>query len=433
VDCVAIPGPEGDGFLPDMGPFPVTIEISQAHGQSPEMEFLADRTALLCQRKLGGLLEHGESGREFRSWNRFASYLSEKVYSWPAHLQRRIRHHFGTDDALFESNIEIKGEAIDLALFPPRVSHDPSNAIWVFLLAERGDRQARRRLRRLLRRNRHLRRGVLVAGDGLRCYERRHYPDGPRADRIPFSDLALTPDATFGLVGDDEEPVAFQGAPLGLRDFVEAVGPELVDRRFVVLDIDTGGQPMAEAMNAAGIVAEEGEGDTAILDFPALMRLRLLPSLSTSRLAFADLAPDTDAPKVERGRPAEPAAVLAETGGDLVYVGKDDVLLTVHARARRHALRLCAYSLRRYLRYYRPDHVTAHSPTADVVEQLREHLENRYVILPEDGPREEGAAIALDLYRSRSLWRGMAHGSPERAVRVIFEPEGGVWSVRELG
>ncbi len=58
---------------------------------------------------------------------------------------------------------------------------------------------------------------------------------------------------------------------------------------------------------------------------------------------------------------------------------------------------------------------------------------NRYVILPEDGPREEGSAIALDLYGSRSLWRGRAHGSPERAGRVTYGPEGGVWGVRELG
>jgi hypothetical protein len=433
VDCVAVPGTEGDGFLPSLGPLPFTVEISQSRGQAPEMEFLADRTALLIQRRLGGSLEHGESGREFRSWNLFATYLSEKIYSWPEHLKRRIRHHFGTPDHLFESNIVIRGEPIDLALFPPRMPHVPENAIWAFRLADRGDREARRRLKKLIRRRRHIQRGILVAGDGLRCYERRHYPGGTRADRIPFADLALTPDATFGLVRGDPGPGAFRGAPLGLRCFLEALGGELADRSFLVLDAETEGRPLAEVLAEAGIPARGVDGGTAVLDFAGLMRLRRLPALGASDLVFADLPPGTSPPRVARGEPVDPATLRRRLGSRFLYRGKDDVLLTVHVRERRDALRLCGYTLRRYLRYYRPDQAAAHSPTADVVEQLHDRLEGRYLILPEAGPVEEGTAIALDLYEGHHLWRAASHVSPERAARLLYEPEGETWSVREMG
>jgi hypothetical protein len=432
VACIAHPGACGDGFLPPMGPIPFTVEISQSPGESPEMEFLADRTALLYQRRLSGLLEHGESGMRFSSWSRFATYLSDMNYSWPAHLKRRIRHRFGTPEHLFESNIEIDGEPVDLALFPPRLPHVPEHAIWVFKLADRGDREARRRFKNMLRHRPHLRRGVLVSGDGLRCYERRIYPDGPRADRIPFGDLALTPDATFGLARSETGPEAFRGAPLGLRSFLEIFGPDLVDRRFLLIDAETGGRPMAEALCEATIPAEPADHDMAVLDFEGLVRLRRLPTLGASDLVFADLPPGVRPAPMKRGEPLDPSVIRRRLGSRFLYSGKDDVLMTVHVRERKDALRLCAFTLRRYLRYYRPDQASADSPPLEVVEQLADALDQRYLILPEAGPLEEGQSIALDLYEGQRFWKTGVQGSLERRARLLYEPESQAWSVRRL-
>jgi hypothetical protein len=432
VACIAHPGSCGDGFLPPMGPTPFTVEISQSPSESPEMEFLADRTALLYQRRLSGMLEHGESGMKFNTWGRFATYLSDMNYSWPAHLRRRIRHRFGTPEHLFESNIEIDGVPVDLALFPPRLKHVPEHAIWVFKLADRGDREARRRFKLLLRHRPHIRRGVLVAGDGLRCYERRVYPDGPRADRIPFGDLALTPDATFGLARSESGPSAFRGAPLGLRSFLEVFGPDLVDRQFLLIDAETGGRPMVDALREATIPARPADSGMAILDFSALVRLRRFPSLGASDLVFADLPPGVSPARMERGELMDPSVVRRRLGSRFLYSGKDDVLMTVHVRERTDALRLCAFTLRRYLRYYRPDQAGADSPPIEIIEEIGDGLDQRYLILPEAGPQEEGSSIALDLYEGQRFWKTGVQGSLERRARLLYEPESATWSVRRL-
>jgi hypothetical protein len=432
VSCVSDPAALGDGYLPPAGPVPFTVEISQAHGESPEMEFLADRTALIFLRRLGGFLEHGESGREFSTAGEFASYLSEKKYSWPAHLRRRIRHRFGISEQHFESNVVINDEPIDLALFPPRLDHAPENAIWIFRLADAGDRAARGSFKKILQRHKSIRRGILIAGDGLRCYERRLYPDGARAERIPFADLALTPDATFGLVPSDDGTDAFRCAPMGLKGFLEFLGPELTDRSFVVVHAETSGKPMVETMRAAGVPARPGPGGTALLDFAALMRLRRVRALGRSDLVIADLPPNAEVPEIERGRPVDPASLRRRLGSRFVYSGKDDVMMTIHVGQRRDALRLCALTLRRYLRYYRPDVATAHSPHVAIVEELRPILERRYLILPEAGPLEEGGRIALDLYESQRLWRATGQESLERVARVLYEPTTERWTVRSF-
>jgi hypothetical protein len=415
----------------DSGEAPANaIEIRQIRGVSPEMEFLADRTALHYQRILGGLLEHGESGREFRSWSLFASYLSEKTYSWPSHLRRRIRHRFGIPEQHFLANVEIGGEPVDLALFPPRLEHVPENAIWVFRLADRGDREARRKFRELIVAHAHLQRGILISGDALRCYERREYPDGVQADRIPFADLGLTPDATLGLVRSSRGITAFRGAPFSLRSLLEAFGDELTDRSFLVLDVEHSSGPIAETLREAGIPAESLPGGTARLDYASLLRLRRLPARGASDIVVADLPDDGVPPPIPRGEPVDPEALRRRLGSRFLCSGKDDVLQTVHVRDPGDAWRLCSYTLTRYLRYYRPDQADAPPPPRDVLERLGELLQHRYLILPEAGPLEEAGAVAVDLYEGHRFWKAGAQGTLERVARLLYQPASRSWSAR---
>ena len=406
------------------------FELTQQPTESPELEFVADRTALLFHRVLGGTLEHGELGHRYDSWLAYAGSLSEKRYSWPEHLRRRFRHRFGVRDDQIEMDTVMGGTPIDLALYPVGVSHEPEHAIWAVRVVDRGDRAARREFKKLIVKRRHLRHGVLVAGEELRCYARRRYPDGPCADRISFSDLGLTPDATFGLVGGGPAaPIALRAVPFGLRDLLEAFGAELVGRRYAVLDLETApGVASADTLAAAGIRIERtNRHGVPFLDYENLWRLRRLPAISTAELLLGDLPPDADPDLVEPGRPLDPGAFLAAVGGRFLYGSRDDVLVTLHVAVDEDAMRLVAFVLWRYLRYHRPAWVTAEPPDLATLAPLRASLGLRYLILPEEGPHDEGDRIAIDLFEGRRIWKGDLGGPPRRVARIAYDTATETW------
>jgi len=200
-------------------------------------------------------------------------------------------------------------------------------------------------------------------------------------------------------------------------------------RRYAILDLETArGSTPFDALAAAGIqIHTTNCHGVPFLDYENLWRLRRLPAVAATDLLLGDLPADADLDLVEPGRPLDPGAFLKRVAGRFLYGSRDDVLVTLHVADDDDAMRLVGFILRRYLRYHRPSHVAAEPPALETLAPLRPALEQRYLILPEEGPREEGERIAIDLFEGRRIWKGDLGGAPRRVAKIMYDPGEEAW------